>query len=69
LWHDERYKKHSKNVQNETNNPAILNDIIESGLEQDPSHQEKLAKGSPLSPLQEIVRNNTDGKTWQNLDD
>lgn len=67
MWYDESYKKHSKNVQKETENPAILNDIIESGLEQSYSNKDR-AMGGPLHPLQEVVRNNTDGKTWQNWD-
>lgn len=67
MWNDELHRKHMKNVQNETDNPAILEDIIESGLELSPQYGTK-PNNSPLNPLQEIVRNNTDGKTWQNLD-
>lgn len=69
MWNEERDNRHAKNVQNETGNPAIVDDVIDSGLEHYPSHNEKLPKGSPLAPMQEIVRNNTDGKTWQNFDE
>jgi hypothetical protein len=68
MWSDKNNKKHRKNVQRETDNPAILNDIIEE-KGQYPSYNEEFGKDSPLGPLQEIVRNNTDGKTWQNLDE
>lgn len=52
-------KFHLKNVKSETNNPAILNDIInnEFASEFDVDHS--------LSPIQDIVKNQTDGKTWQ----
>jgi ornithine cyclodeaminase/alanine dehydrogenase-like protein (mu-crystallin family) len=68
MWNDENNKKHMRNVQRETDNPAILNDVI-SDEEQYPASNQKLAEDSPLSALQEIVRNNTDGKTWQNVDE
>lgn len=67
MWNDDHNKKHLSNVQRETDNPAILNDVIHSEMEQHPEQNEGTVKGSPLSPLQEIVRNNTDGKTWQNV--
>ncbi|GAB3796612.1 hypothetical protein [Virgibacillus kimchii] len=67
MWNDIRNKKHLRNVRKETDNPAILNDVIDSGMEQE--QNESPGKGNPLSPLQEIVRNNTDGKTWQNVDE
>ncbi|WP_077596864.1 hypothetical protein [Oceanobacillus kimchii] len=70
MRNEESYKKHMKNVQNETDNPAILEDIIESGMEPSPQYgaQQAQQKNSSLNPLQEVVRNNTDGKTWQELD-
>lgn len=67
MWNDERSKKHFKNVQNETDNPAILNDVISSEMEQYPGQNAE--RNRPLSPVQEVIRNNTDGKTWQNLDE
>ncbi|MCT1576970.1 hypothetical protein M3E13_03830 [Oceanobacillus kimchii] len=50
---DESYKKHMKNVQNETENPAILEDIIESGMEPSPQYgaQQAQPKNSSLNPL------------------
>ncbi|QKY70091.1 hypothetical protein [Lentibacillus sp. CBA3610] len=65
MRNDERFKKHAKNVQNETGNPAILNDVIDNGFEQYPGHNEKLTNNRPLSPTQEVAQNNIDGKTWQ----
>lgn len=68
MWHDERNKKHFKNVQNETDNPAILNDVI--GADSERYTDEKRTRNHSLHPIQEIiVRNNTDGKTWQNVDE
>ncbi|MFA1820000.1 hypothetical protein ACDX78_07380 [Virgibacillus oceani] len=68
MWSNESNKRHMKNVQRETDNPAILNDVI-GEKEQYPSYNEEFAKDRPLGPLQEIVRNNTDGKTWQNVEE
>ena len=53
---DERYKKHAKNVHRETNNPAILNDVIDNGLEQYPGH-EVGHEARPRVPAQAIMKN------------
>jgi hypothetical protein len=65
MWNEDR-KKHLLNVQMETDNPAILDDVAGSEMEQYPGQNKEERKRSPLSPVQEIIRNNTDGKTWQN---
>lgn len=67
MWHDDPSRRHVKNVQNETDNPAILNDVISSEMEQHPGQNAE--RTSPLTPIQEVIRNNTDGKTWQNMDE
>ncbi|MBP1971777.1 hypothetical protein J2Z83_003932 [Virgibacillus natechei] len=67
MGNNERNKKHFKNVQNETDNPAILKDVMSTDLEQ--YKDEKRERNHSLHPIQEVARDNIDGKTWQNLDE
>lgn len=64
MKNNERFRKHLKNVQKETNSSAVLNDVAGSEFEQYPGHNEKLTRESQLSPVKEVARNNVDGKTW-----
>ncbi|TFJ94161.1 hypothetical protein [Lentibacillus salicampi] len=68
MRNNDQLNQHTKNVQNETGNPAILNDVIDNGFEQYPEHNEKRTNNRPLSSIQEVARNNMDGKTWQNTE-
>lgn len=62
-------KKHYRNVRRETRNPAILNDVITNELEQYPGDNEEEMKGRAFTQVQEVARDNIDGKKWQNLND
>ncbi|MFD1362481.1 hypothetical protein [Lentibacillus salinarum] len=55
------YRKHVKNVQTETDNSIILNDVAGSEFEREQDHNER---ESQLTPVEEVARNNVDGKTW-----
>ncbi|HLQ71154.1 MAG TPA: hypothetical protein VK142_05095 [Bacillota bacterium] len=63
------YKKHYRNVRRETNNPAILNDVVTNGVEQYPGHNEKMMGDKHFTQVQEVARDNIDGKKWQDMDD
>lgn len=63
------YEKHYRNVLRETRNPAILNDVITNDIEQSPVHNEEMMDDHSLSQVQEVARDNIDGKKWQNMDD
>lgn len=53
-----------KNIQEETDSSAVINDVVNSEFEQYPGQNESLIKDSPLTPLEKAVQQNTDGKTW-----
>ncbi|WP_163972064.1 hypothetical protein [Oceanobacillus halotolerans] len=63
------FEQQMDNVRQETDNPAVVNDVVNTEFEQYPGHNESLMEDYPLTPLQEAVRDNTDGKTWINLDE
>ncbi|WP_077623292.1 hypothetical protein [Sediminibacillus massiliensis] len=66
---DENYlRKQMENVRQETESSAVLNDVIDSELEQHPGQNEEITKTSQITPEQEIVRDNVDGKTWLDTD-
>jgi len=57
-----------KDIQAETNSPAILNDVINNGLEQYPGQNEKLVQDGALSSFEEeIVKHTVDGKSWNSI--
>ncbi|MGD6968535.1 hypothetical protein FZC78_17590 [Rossellomorea vietnamensis] len=63
--HDNRAKEQLKSVSRETDNPAILNDVINTELGAMPGvTAEELTTAEKYS-----VRNSTDGKTWNSVDD
>ncbi|QHS22001.1 hypothetical protein GWK91_03155 [Virgibacillus sp. MSP4-1] len=64
-----RFEKDMENVKAETDSSAVLNDVVDSEFEQYPGHHEKVTEDDSLTPYQEIVQNNTDGKTWSTKDD
>jgi len=68
MKNNKNYKKHYQNIQRETRNPAILNDVITSGLEQYPGQNEKIMGEKHFTQVQEVARDNIDGKKWQNFD-
>lgn len=69
MKNNKNYNRHYRNVQRETHNPVILNDVISSELEQYPGHNEKLMEDEQTAQVQEVARDNIDGKKWQNFDD
>ncbi|SDJ96963.1 hypothetical protein [Sediminibacillus albus] len=71
MKNNEQLKKEMNNVKTETDSSAVLNDVVNSEFEQHPGQNEELTKDRDrrLSPAQEIVRDNTDGKTWMNTEE
>ncbi|MFB4169140.1 hypothetical protein [Virgibacillus sp. JSM 102003] len=61
--------KQIKNVEEETDSPAVLNDVVDSEFEQFPGQNERQQEDSLLSPIEEAVQHNIDGKTWITTDD
>ncbi|MBM7573025.1 hypothetical protein [Aquibacillus albus] len=54
-----------ENVGAETDSPAVLNDVISTEFEQYPGQNESLIEAkSQLTPSQELIQRNKDGKTW-----
>lgn len=53
----------------ETNNSAIINDVINNGLEQYPGQNEEFVQqnGTLSSFEEEIVRHTVDGKSWNSI--
>lgn len=64
MRNDERSRKHAINVQNETSNPAILNDVIDNRIDQGQAHNETPTNNRSRSSIQKVAQNNMDGKTW-----
>ncbi|MFD1037850.1 hypothetical protein ACFQ3N_05445 [Virgibacillus byunsanensis] len=64
MKNQDQLKKQIKNILDETNSSAVLNDVMNNGFEQYPGQNERLTNTSQLSEQEQIVRRNTDGKTW-----
>ncbi|MRG87156.1 hypothetical protein [Salinibacillus xinjiangensis] len=64
-----KFEKQMENLKEETDNPAVLNDVVDTEFEQYPGHNESLVDDDRLTPFQEIVRDNSDGKKWAELDE
>ncbi|RIW32699.1 hypothetical protein D3H55_12515 [Bacillus salacetis] len=60
-----RMKEQLKSVINETDNPAIINDVIDTELGAMPD----VASDELTTAERYSVRNSTDGKTWNSSDD
>ncbi|MDC3413483.1 hypothetical protein [Terrihalobacillus insolitus] len=66
----EQLRKQMNNVKQETDSSAVMNDVMDSEFEQFPGQNEKRTENNTLSPLEEeVVTNNTDGKTWNTQKD
>ncbi|RKL65409.1 hypothetical protein CR203_20905 [Salipaludibacillus neizhouensis] len=63
------FEQQMDNVKEETNSSAVLNDVVDTEFEQHPGQNESLLDDSPLTPVQEAVNDNIDGKTWTTIDD
>ncbi|MBP1950736.1 hypothetical protein [Virgibacillus litoralis] len=64
-----QFEKQIKNVEEETDSPAVLNDVVDSEFKQYPGQNENQKEDSLISPLEEAVQHNIDGKTWITTDD
>lgn len=64
-----QFEKQIKNVKEETDSPAVLNDVVASEFEQYPGQNESQQEDILLSPIEEAVQHNIDGKTWITRDD
>lgn len=56
------------NIQSETNNPAILADVVQNDLDQYSRSNPLYEDHGPLTAVEEeSMKNNVDGKTWNTL--
>ncbi|WP_416150773.1 hypothetical protein ACM26V_07345 [Salipaludibacillus sp. HK11] len=57
-----------KNIQSETNNPAIFDDVVRNDLDQYSGGSQLYGNNGPLTRVEEeSVKNHVDGKTWSTL--
>lgn len=62
---DRPLQEQINNIKTETDNPAIINDVVDTSLEAYPGHIEEVDDNEPLDDLEEdIVENFVEGKTW-----
>jgi hypothetical protein len=63
---DKQLQEQINNIKTETDNPAIINDVVDAGLEAYPGHvEEALDDNDTLDDFEEnIVKNVVEGKTW-----
>lgn len=60
------FNQQIKNIQSETNNPTIVNDVVRNDLEQYTGNEQSL-NGSVSAIEEERVKNPVDGKTWNSI--
>ncbi|GAB4073086.1 hypothetical protein GCM10028778_07100 [Barrientosiimonas marina] len=60
---NKHFRKHVKNIQKETKNTVILNDVAGSPPKKTKQENEEL-----LTPAEKVATHNIDGKTWQDTD-
>lgn len=63
------FEQQMANVKEETDSSAVLNDVVDTEFEQHPGQNERLMEDGSLTPVQEAVKDNIDGKTWTTIDD
>lgn len=63
---DKQLQEQISNIKAETDNPAIINDVVNTDLEAYPGHvEEALVDTDTLDDFEEdIVKNFVEGKTW-----
>jgi predicted RND superfamily exporter protein len=66
IQRDKQLQEQLDNIRRETDNPAIINDVVDTDLEAYPGHLEKAADDNEaLDNFEEIiVENVVEGKTW-----
>lgn len=57
------FDQQMKNIQSETNNPAIFDDVVHSDLDQYSGRSNQDLNGT-FSTVDQNVKNPVDGKTW-----